>query len=151
MDIENNSDDNSNDFSVSKSIYYLDKSYNKENLEDSLNDINLNISDLLKDDIILEENINISHFDSKNKNILNNRIMSEDNYVESQNIDENNLLDINIIKRERSKLNIFTLNNVYNNNLINILLSKEDKDLESLEEKIVNVKLKVGKKNNNKK
>jgi len=87
VDIENNSDDNSNDFSVSKSIYYLDKSYNKENLEDSLNDINLNISDLLKDDIILEENINISHFDSKNKNILNNRIMSEDNYVESQNID----------------------------------------------------------------
>ena len=87
VDIENNSDNNNKDFSESKSIYYYNKSYNKESLEDSLNDINLNISELLKDDIILDEDINISYFDSKNKNILNKRRMSEDNCIESPNID----------------------------------------------------------------
>jgi len=80
VDIENNSDNNNNDFSESKSITYLIKSYNKVSLEDSLNDNNLNISELLKNDIILEENINISHFNSKNKNIFNDRSMSDDKY-----------------------------------------------------------------------
>ncbi len=145
VDIENNSDNN-NDFSQSKSINFLDESYNKDSLKDSLNDINLIISKLLKDDMILEEDINISDFDAKNKNIFKDRCMSENNYVESPNIDENNLLDINTIKKERAELNIFTLNKEYNNNLIIILLSKEDKDLESLEEKIINFKLEAGKK-----
>ena len=40
------------------------------------------------------------------------------------NINENNLLDVNTIKKERAELNIFTLNNANNDNLINILLSK---------------------------
>lgn len=96
----------------------------KISLEDSLNDISLNNSKLLKDDIFLEEDINILDFDSKNKNIFKDISMSEDIYVESPNIDGNNLLDINTIKKERAELNIFTLNNEYNDSLINILLSK---------------------------
>ena len=49
---------------------------------------------------------------------------------------------MNAIKKERNFLNTFTLEAIeYNKNLKNILLLEEDMDLESIENKLLNINL----------
>ena len=88
------------------------------------------------------------------QNDQNDNYISDEIENDLENIlnDNDNTINIDTIKKERDFLNIFTIEpSDYKNKLRNILLSEDEKDLESIEDKILNINLnKKSKKNSNK-
>lgn len=105
--------------------------------EDSVEILEKDEIDIIIDNEIKEFNDNINLLEEVNEHYIDN----SDKSISNHNSNDSNL-DIELIKNSRSYLNLFTLDNNFNNDTIHEILLGEENDIVDLENQMEDVEIK---------
>ena len=123
---------------VNNSEIELDNEISFDSISEDFSDfLEKNVKDITIDKELNKFNYNINLIEEINENQIDNSDNSKSNYISN---DTN--LDIELIKNSRRYLNLFTLNNNFNNDTIKGILLGEENDIIDLENQLEDIKIK---------